>query len=157
MTVARRTTPYEGTPSERFSTYRGFEDTLWTRLVVSANQMKSVRTAARQFLVANAVSETYADDIVLTLSELLSNGLASGQPGGTVTAELNCLHPNLVKLTVMNQGTLESAREFLPAITGMPGPEIDRGRGLPLVAALATRVAIDAMPSTTRVQADFLR
>jgi hypothetical protein len=157
MTAARRTPPHEGIPPERFRTHRELEDMLWTRLVVDTKQMRSVRMGALQFLVANAVSRTCADDVVLTLSELLSNGLASGLPGGTVTAELDCQHQHLVKLTVVNQNALESAREFLPAVTEMPGPEIDHGRGLPLVATLATRVTIDGQPSSTRVRADFLR
>lgn len=100
---------------------------------------------------------TCADDIVLTLSELLSNALASGQPGGTVTAELDCLHPRLVKLTVTNQRSVDPAEGLWPGLTEMPGPEIDHGRGLPLVAVLATRVSIDGPPSSTRVHADFIR
>jgi anti-sigma regulatory factor (Ser/Thr protein kinase) len=157
VNIARRTAPCEGTASERFPTHRGRKDMCWSSCIATSARLKSTRDQARQFLVANAVSPTCADDIVLTLSELLSNALASGQPGGTVTAALNCVHPHLVKLTVMNQSSFEPVSAFLPAITEMPGPEIDHGRGLPLVAALATRVSIDGSPTSTRVQADFIR
>lgn len=155
--MTRRTTPCEGTASARFPTHRSREDTRWSVCIATSDRLKSTRDQARQFLGANAVPLPCADDIVLTLSELLSNALASGQPGGTVTAELDCLNPHLVKLTVTNQSSVEPANGLLTGHTEMPGPEIDHGRGLPLVAVLATRVSIDGLPSSMRVQADFIR
>jgi anti-sigma regulatory factor (Ser/Thr protein kinase) len=133
------------------------EDARWSTCIATSDRLKSTRDQARAFLVANAVSPKCVDDIVLTLSELVSNALASGPPGATVTAELDCLELRLVKLTVTNPRSAGFAKVFLPDHTEMPGPDIDHGRGLPLVAALATRVAIDGLPTSTRVQADFVR
>jgi anti-sigma regulatory factor (Ser/Thr protein kinase) len=155
--VTRRTSPGEGTASARFPTHRGEEGTRWSLCITTPDRLKSTRDQARKFLAANAVRLPCAEDVVLTLSELVSNAFASGQPGGTVTAELDCLHPHLVKLTVTNQRSPDPAERLSPGPTEMPGPEIDHGRGLPLVAALAARVSIDGLQGSTRVQADFMR
>ena len=156
MHNARRTKPSEGTASERFPTHRAPTDTRWHKCIATSDRLKSARDQARKFLVENAVSPRYADDIVLTLSELLSNALTSGVTAGMVTVELNCQRPHLITLTVTNKRSTQPATHFPPPSTEMPGPGIDHGRGLPLVAALASRLSIDGRLGTTRVQADFV-
>jgi anti-sigma regulatory factor (Ser/Thr protein kinase) len=156
VNIARRTTPYEGTASGRFPTHRVSTDTHWSACIGTYDRLKSTRDQARKFLFENAVSPRDTEGIVLTLSELLSNALASGDTAGMVRAELDCQRPHLVKLTVMNKTSTQASAHFRPVSTEMPCPGIDRGRGLPLVAALATRLSIDGRLGSTRVRADFV-
>ncbi len=156
MNIVRRTTPYEGTASEKFPAHRGPTNTHWSTCIETSDRLKWTRDQARKFLSESAVSPRNADDIVLTLSELLSNALASGATAGTVTAELNCQRPRLIKLTVTNKRSTQTSTPFPPPSTEMPRPGIDHGRGLPLVAALASRLSIDERLGSTRVRADFV-
>jgi anti-sigma regulatory factor (Ser/Thr protein kinase) len=156
MNIARRTTPHEGTASERFPTHRGPTDSHWSTRIATSDRLKPTRDQARRFLVEHAVPPRYADNIVLTLSELLSNALTCGETAGMVTAELSCQRPHLIKLTVTNQRSTQASSEFPPPSTEMPNPGREHGRGLPLVASLASRLSIEGKLGSTRVRADFV-
>jgi anti-sigma regulatory factor (Ser/Thr protein kinase) len=155
MNTPRRTTALEGTVSERFRSHRGPPKAHWSARIETPDHLKSTRDQARTFLIRNAVPPRNVDDIVLTLSELLSNALTSQETSGAVTAELDFERPRLITLLVTNERSTSHSSSFPSSPIEMPRPDVPRGRGLPLVAALASRVSIDQRLGSTQVRADF--
>jgi anti-sigma regulatory factor (Ser/Thr protein kinase) len=155
MSTARRTTPKDGTSCGTYRVGRPPPSTQWSRRILNGESLVSARRQARQFLVQQAFSTKLSDDIVLTMSELLSNALSGSPAGRAVTAEIDCRRAHLVELTVVNASWDEVSSRMALTSMEMPGADGDHGRGLPLVATLATRLTIDSRPGSVLVRADF--
>ena len=99
-----------------------------------AGSPESARAA--RALIREALGDDHpsAGDAQLIVSELVSNAIAhsrSGQPGGTLTVEVSARTPE-VFICVNDAGAPEK-----PAVSS-PDPDSEHGRGLGIVAALAT-------------------
>lgn len=82
----------------------------------------------------------YADDAVQAVAELAGNAVIhtrSGRPGGLFTVEVRRWDDGLA-VSVTDQGGL--AAHLCPAGEGEPDGLAENGRGLPIVADLATSV-----------------
>ena len=89
-------------------------------------------------LVRHMLGEDHpvADDAALVASELVSNAVIhtrSGQPGGMLILAVKVSeHPAAVCIRVRDAGTLGAP------VLAAPGPGSEHGRGLAIIAALAT-------------------
>jgi anti-sigma regulatory factor (Ser/Thr protein kinase) len=110
----------------------------------------------REYLVERGVDPARVPDAVLVLSELLTNALEASPVDGLVDIEVTA-GPRAVRLDVTNRLTTAPPAVW-PALAGveMPPATAERGRGLPLVAALAARMAIDVSDDRTHVRADLI-
>ncbi len=89
-------------------------------------------------------------------AELLTNAFEAGPPGSPIELMAR-LDDTVVTIEVTNR--VDARRS--PAVEsrvalGMPDASAERGRGLPLVAALATRLSVTVESGTVRVRADLL-
>lgn len=127
------------------------------RGVPDPGRLAAVRADVRRFLADHGVPPLAVDSVVLVLTELATNGReALGARGGTVTVDVDCSRRDVVSVLVTNRPPGWPAGATLAPIV-MPDSDAERGRGLPLVAALATRVSVDTTDRCTRVRADFAR
>lgn len=127
------------------------------RGVPDPGRLASVRADVRRFLGNHGVPPLAVDSVVLVLTELATNGReALGPRGGTVTVDVDCSRHDIVSLLVTNRPPGWPGGAPVAPIA-MPGSDAERGRGLPLVAALATRLSVDTTDRCTRVRADFAR
>jgi len=87
-------------------------------------------------------------------AELLTNALESSLPGGWI--ELGCeVRGRVVSVEVANLLTASSSSPMWGAV-GMPLPDAERGRGLPLVAALVARLSFSVEDSQVCVRAELV-
>lgn len=127
------------------------------RGVPDPRRLASVRADVRRFLGNHGVSPLAVDSVVLVLTELATNGReALGPSGGSVTVDVDCSRHDVVSLLVTNRPPGWPSGLALTPIA-MPGSDAERGRGLPLVAALAMRLSVDTSDRCTRVRAVFAR
>ncbi len=78
------------------------------------------------------------DDVALALSELVANAVEHGA-GEVVEVRIRSVDPGGMELTVGNKTPRRLPRR--PWL--MPAPEADRGRGLAVVASLASQVEVE--------------
>lgn len=133
----------------------GIADVLRVRLA-DPIRLARLRADARRFLAGHGVDAVAIDNVVLSLTELVTNGYEATTVNGDVTIELDCSKTEVISLAVTNEPARPTLAMALASVD-MPGPDALRGRGLPLVAAFATRLSIDAGHDRTRVSADFAR
>ncbi|MEU6390176.1 ATP-binding protein [Streptomyces sp. NPDC046939] len=92
-----------------------------------------VRDAARDW----KLSPDTTDDLLTVAGELVANALEHGR-GGTIT--LTCaLAVDTVTVAVTDEGKTGFRRPLLPTTPSPAAPDAERGRGLLIVATLATR------------------
>ena len=117
---------------------------------------RGVRAEVREFLGHAGVPPQRAGDVVLALSELVTNGCeaATGAAPVRVTVSVGA---TVVRIEVVNDRPVGSSDDPPIATVTMPGTDAARGRGLALVAALAVRLSIESNSVTTAVRADLLR
>lgn len=129
----------------------------WSQKVTPTAGLRPLRMQARRFLTEHRVAAGRIDDVILTLSELASNALAAADgPNAVVIAELDLVNPSTLKVAVTNTPSTVRLAAMQVRATDMPQPQVDHGRGLPLVALLASRVTIQNEDDSTTVTAEFL-
>jgi serine phosphatase RsbU (regulator of sigma subunit)/anti-sigma regulatory factor (Ser/Thr protein kinase)/putative methionine-R-sulfoxide reductase with GAF domain len=109
----------------------------------SQSGLGALRAALRRWLEAAGVDREHTDDLVLAASELAANSIEHGYRGGRdgSVRVLACIRDAEVTLEIRDTGTWREP--------GTAGP--DRGRGLPLVRALADEVVVQPTQSGTEV------
>ena len=133
----------------------GIADVLRVHLVDPV-RLARLRADVRRFLSGHGVDAVAIDNVVLSLTELVTNGYEATTVDGQVAVELDCSRADVITLAVTNRPARPTAPLALASVA-MPGPDAARGRGLPLVAAFATRLSIDAGGERTQVRVDFAR
>ena len=103
---------------------------------------------------AQGLPEGRIGDVVLVLSELVTNAIEASPEQGRVEVLIERSGATIC-LDVTNQAATV-APPWPPMTTvEMPTAVAVRGRGLPLVAALAARMSIDVGDELTRVRAEL--
>lgn len=150
------TSPISEEPSQPVSPLPAAAIT-WTsvaRLTIPGDPAQSAgaRLWLRTFLQNHDAARPAADDAVLVVSELVSNALLhsrSGLPGGEITV-IAAVRPGRLRLEVTDQG---DPRPAGPGAVALDPDE--RGRGLEIVAALATEWGINAGPGLRTTWAEL--
>ena len=122
-----------------------------SRMAVSA---AGLRADVRRYLAEQGVPEGRIGDVVLVLSELVTNAIEASPEQGRVEVLIERSGATIC-LDVTNQAATV-APPWPPMTTvEMPTAVAVRGRGLPLVAALAARMSIEVGDELTRVRAEL--
>jgi hypothetical protein len=108
---------------------------------------RSVRQAVREPGTARRLGSDLSDDIALVATELVSNALRAGSVACSVILRIE---PQVIELRVSDDAAGE------PRL-GTPGPGDEHGRGLNIVAAVASTWGCDASPLGKAVWARFVR
>jgi anti-sigma regulatory factor (Ser/Thr protein kinase) len=113
------------------------------------------RSALRTFLVDADTPAARAADATLVMAELVANGHAACSGVAPVVIEV-AASPGLVVVQVTNERLPGTPDHLQLPRAQMPRPTEDRGRGLPLVALLCARLAMDHGDGTTTVRAELV-
>lgn len=113
-----------------------------------------LRADVRRYLAGQGVPEGRIGDVVLVLSELLTNAIEASPEQGQVEVLIERSGAT-VFLDVTNQAVAIAPSWPLMSTVEMPTAFAARGRGLPLVAALAARMSIDVGEKLTHVRAEL--
>jgi anti-sigma regulatory factor (Ser/Thr protein kinase) len=112
----------------------------WVPLAPSAESCRLARGSVRQLLDSAAVDEETRETAMLLATELASNAIEHG--GGDARLDA-CVRPDAVRIAVADANPALP----LPRTAARAPTELDeRGRGLLLVAALASRWGTDPLP-----------
>jgi PAS domain S-box-containing protein len=127
--------------------YRRPQNTLLIENNATADQLGEVRHRLAAWLHAAQVPEPLAADIVLAVNEACTNSAEHAYRGGShrkmrVDAEIGDNH---IDVRVADTGSWKT-----PAAN-----PLTRGRGLPLIRALAARVEVDGTPAGTTIDMSF--
>lgn len=110
-------------------------------LAASAESCRLARGTVRQLLDSAAVDADTRDTAMLLATELASNAIEHG--GGPALLDA-CVRPDMVRIAVADPSpVLPEPRD---AAEGFSDELSERGRGLLLVAALASRWGAEALP-----------
>jgi anti-sigma regulatory factor (Ser/Thr protein kinase) len=114
-----------------------------------AAQLSTLRRAARRALEAAGLTRNACEDVVLIISELVSNAITAADASSWIGVALR-RSGETITVTVDNDGAP------LPAGTPvLPAPDAPRGRGLAIVSSLAHRVSTDHRDGRSRVSATY--
>lgn len=112
-------------------------------------QLSVLRRAARRALEESGVERDAAQDVVLIISELVSNAITAADPSSWIGVALR-RSGAAITVTVDNDGVP------LPAgMPELPAPDAPQGRGLAIVSSLAERVSTDHRDGRSRVSAIY--
>lgn len=117
-------------------------------------RVAEVRRWLAGFLASQEAVRLLVEDSVLVVSEMVSNAVLhtrSGHPGGEV-AVLAAFRPDLLRLEVTDQGDVHPPGPQ-PSVAADPDQLSEGGRGLEIVAALATEWGISGNSDTSTVWA----
>ena len=129
----------------------------WTSQVNSTGPLAPLRIELREHLARHRVDQSVGEDVVLVLTELVSNAQHACLSGTQVTIAVECSPTPPSVAVIVENVPAEGAVSSGPLRPQMPGPLAERGRGLALVAVLATHLSIDNDADLTRVRAEFTR
>ena len=115
--------------------------------------MRRARRTLRSFLADHGVPDRHVDDAALVMAELAENAHTACDGEAPVTIVL-AVAPGLVVVAVTNERGDSQPDVVLPTVQ-MPAPAAHRGRGLPLVAMLSTRLAVHQQSNMTTVRAEL--
>ena len=96
---------------------------------------------------------TRTGDIVLTMSELVSNSLVKHDRKDSIHVELDGRHTRVIRLTVIEDSLSASLPQLVN--TDMPHASEGHGRGIPLISRLAARLSFETANGRTTSTADF--
>jgi len=113
-----------------------------------------MRAEARAFLAEAMVTGRRVDDVVLVLTELVTNGCEAAGTAAPVSTILSV--DGMITIEVINGHRADSPDVMFQDTLTMPNSDATRGRGLALVAALAARLSIETTPLFTSVRAEIL-
>lgn len=149
--------PTAGTPNVPPGLWTGLPS-LELRLECPARpeELRNVRRRLAGLLEECRLPEAVCDGAVLVAAELLTNAYEASPPGSTLRFSTD-LEAGVLAIEVGNPLDPRATRGLERfATVGMPAATADRGRGLPLVAALAARLAVTFESGTVRVRAELL-
>jgi anti-sigma regulatory factor (Ser/Thr protein kinase) len=126
--------------------------TTFTLSLRELTDLATMRAAIRGHLRAAAVPPERVDDAVLVASELATNAKGAAEPGTPVLVDGQVGGGRIV-LAVSNLHRANHERKRLFAPVEMPSTDVERGRGLATVAALAQRVSADIESHRTTLHA----
>ena len=113
-----------------------------------------MRAIIRGHLRAAEVPAERVADAVLVASELATNAKGAAEPGTPVKVAGRVAEGRIV-LDVSNRHRENHERRGLFTPVRMPGADVERGRGLATVAALAWRVSADIESHRTTLHAEL--
>ena len=113
-----------------------------------------MRTEARTFLTQARVPGRRVEDVVLVLTELVTNGCEATGIAEPVSTVLSV--NEMITIEVINRRGTDSPDVTLQDTLAMPDSYAERGRGLALVSMLAARLSIETTPLFTVVRAEML-
>jgi anti-sigma regulatory factor (Ser/Thr protein kinase) len=116
----------------------------------------AMRTDVRAFLSRAGVFGQRADDVVLVLTELVTNGIDAAQGAAPVSSVLS-VEPAMIIVEVTNPRRAHASALAIQQRLTMPSEDAERGRGLPLVSMLSARMSTETTPFVTVVRAEILR
>jgi len=113
-----------------------------------------MRAAVRDGLRAGNVPAPRIADAELVATELATNAVLASRPGAAVEVVAEVRTDRIV-LEVRNRTGDQVDRTNLFAPVRMPSADADRGRGLPTVVALASRLSADIEADQTILHAEL--
>jgi anti-sigma regulatory factor (Ser/Thr protein kinase) len=128
-----------------------------TRCVMqhTKDSQRLMRTEARAFFTGAGIPARRVEDVMLVLTELVTNGCEAGGIAVPVSTILSV--NEMITIEVVNRRAADSPDITLQGTTVMPDMDAERGRGLALVSVLSARLSIETTPLFTVVRADMLR
>lgn len=120
------------------------------------DELRNVRHRFGDFLEDHGLDRTVRDGALLVTAELLTNAFEAG-PSDSSIEFAAAMSEAVLAIEVTNRLSPDGieAIQRLASI-GMPDPTAERGRGLPLVAALATRLAVTLEAGAVRIRAELI-
>lgn len=118
-------------------------------------EVRRARREVARFLESNGVAPELSERALLVASELVTNALEASSPAEEIELVVTAGR-SVVTIDVENVCEVDPATIASIASVAMPAPFSERGRGLPLVAASATRLSITFRPGRVRVGADIV-
>ncbi len=112
-------------------------------------QLSTLRRSARRALDEAGLPRDACEDVVLIISELVSNAITAADASSWIGVALRRAGA-AITVTVDNDG--------VPPPSGtpvLPAPEAPQGRGLAIVSSLAHRVSTDHRDGRSRVSATY--
>lgn len=106
------------------------------------------RTAVQSDPVLDDLTDSAKQDVVLVVSELVSNAVSASMSGRPVLVEIT-REVDTVRIKVVNDGDMDFDR----AVFDLPGPDAAQGRGLGIVHLLARSVDVVSGNGSTTVTA----
>jgi anti-sigma regulatory factor (Ser/Thr protein kinase) len=128
--------------------------TTFTLSLRELTDLAPMRAAIRGHLRAAEVPPERVADAVLVASELATNAKGAARPGTHVSVAGQVGGGRIV-LDVSNLHRNDHERKPLFAAVQMPNADVERGRGLATVAALAWRVSADIGSHHTTLHAEI--
>ena len=119
-----------------------------SHLEVSSNplQVGVLRRLALGDSLVQGLGEDVRSDLILILSEAVSNAVVAAPPGSRIDVDIR-LDEGVLVVEVSNEGTAEVR---IPS--DLPGPSEPRGRGLTIVRVLGGEISSTAVGGRTTVR-----
>ena len=119
------------------------------------SESRAARSALRAFLLHAETPAQCAADATLVMAELVANGHTACSGAAPVVIEV-AASPGLVVVQVTNERLPGTPDHLELPRAQMPPPTERRGRGLPLVAQLCARLAVDHGDHVTTIRAELV-
>lgn len=112
----------------------------------AASELATLRNSVRLLPMLTDLDHGVVDDVVLIISELVSNAIAAARPASTISVGVERA-ASRIEIVVENVGPPMEQ----PAMATLPRSDAVRGRGLAIVSMLSESVRTEYHDGRTRV------